>query len=144
MSGNLATEDIKLIADLIAINNEDIKFHFGTQIKALQEVNEVNHNSLYNELRELKSKSSATLIQATATNGRVNKIEAEIYGECNPKNKKQMKGKEGIIFYLDEVKKLRFTYKTWRHIVITGAIICAIFIKESRDFIFDKILNLKL
>lgn len=133
----------KAIIDLLTKQNDDLKDHFNTQVRALQEVHEVNHDNLFKEISEIKNTTNRTEALAKKTNGRVTRLEDEIYGEYDPKNK-IIKGREGVLYYLNEVKRLRFTYKTWRHIAVTFLILCALFIKESREFIWQKLINFKI
>lgn len=139
MSQDLSPESIKLIASLINNKNED-----------LDKVLKARHESLENKIRMIKTtvqENHAVSIEGRdlgrKTNGRVTKLENEIYGEIDTHGN-LIKGKEGTTFYLNEIKKLRFTYKTWRHVVITTLILSALFIKESREFIWEKLINFKI
>jgi hypothetical protein len=132
MNQNISPESLQLIANLINDKNDDLKKHVSDQIRMVKTTVQENH-AVSIEARDYGKE----------TNGRVTRLEDEIYGEYDPKNK-IIKGKEGVLFYIDEVKKLRFTYKTWRHIAFTFLVLCALFIRESREFIWEKFMNFKI
>jgi hypothetical protein len=73
--------------------------------------------------------------QAHLTNGNVLKINNTVFGEkdCNGEI---IKGREGMVHDISEIKKYRLIYKKPITIVAIFLVMTAIFVKESRDVIF--------
>ena len=85
MARSLTGDDILLISDLIEKNSEKTMKHVSTQIRMVKTTVQENH-SVSTETRDLAKK----------TNGRVTKLEDEIYGEVDIHGD-TIKGKEGIL-----------------------------------------------
>lgn len=131
MENYLSPESIKLIANLINDKNEDLKQHFATEIRMLKTTLQDTHQ-IASETREFAKK----------TNGRVTRVEDDIYGAVD-KNGKTVKGREGIIFDLNKVKVWDWLYDDWKIPLLLALLFVAISIEESREFmmkIIDKII----
>jgi len=131
MEQHISPESLRLIADLINDKNNDLKDHFANEIRMVKTTVQENHN-LAVESRDL----------IKITNGRVNKLEDGFYGELD-KNGKIIKGREGLLFDMEKIKKWHWLYSDWRVIASIFILTTAVYIKESRDFmikIIDKIL----
>lgn len=126
----------KEIIDLFLAQNKEIKEHFNTQVRTLQEVHEVNHNSLLKEIKETKANTEVT-------NGRVNKIEDDLYGEKDVHGNIK-KNQEGIVHNLNEIKKYRWFYKNWKIPVVIFLLTTWLFVKESRDLTIQALKFIKI
>ena len=130
MSQSLSPESIQLIANLINEKNEDLKDHMSDQIRMVKLTVQENHKVAL-ETRDL----------AKRTNGRVSKLEDEVYGETDT-NGKIIPGKEGMVFHLNLVKKWKWFYKNWHFPVGLLAFVLSLQIpsfKKIVDSIIDKI-----
>lgn len=131
MSGNLTTEDVQLIAGLINDKFTDLAKHVSKEIRMVKTTVQANH-SISIEARDL----------GKMTNGRVSKLEDDIYGEIDKHGNIQT-GKEGILHGFLYVEKWKWIYKYWQVPALITLFFTALYIKESRDFIIrimDKII----
>jgi len=130
MEQHISSESLQLIANLIKDKNADLKEHFDVQLRMIKTTVQENHN-LAIETRDLQK----------ITNGRVNMLENEMYGFVD-KNNSRIKGREGLLFKINEVEKWKWVYKNWKVPLAIFLFTTAIYVKESRDFmikLMDKI-----
>lgn len=111
MEQHLSPESLQLIANLINDKNRDLKEHLESKYEDL-------YNHISKEIRMVKTTvqenhaiASETRELARKTNGRVTKVENEIYGERDHAGD-VIKGKEGIINKM---------YKGRKHIIYAVA-----------------------
>lgn len=130
MNSNLSAEDLTLISNhlgkMFGSKIDDVHESVAKSMTALQKVNEVNHVSLHkeiidikNKINEIQEKGEDTNKHVKITNGRVTKLENNIFGERDP-NGNSIKGREGMAFYLEEIIKYRPLYKKIRTPFIIG------------------------
>jgi len=130
MEQHLSNESLQLIANLINDKNADLKEHFDVQLRMVKTTVQENHN-LATETRDLQK----------VTNGRLNRVEDDLYGAFD-KNCNKIPGREGLLSDFGRLKKWSWLYSDWRVAAMIFTITTAVYVKESRDFmikIIDKI-----
>lgn len=112
----------------------DMEKRVDLQIRELHQVHETNHNSLYYLIKKVEEDGVSTNQQAKLTNGNVLRINNTVFGEkdCNGDI---IKGKEGLVTEMSEVKRYRPFYRKPLTMAIIFLLMIAIFVEESRDMI---------
>ena len=137
MEQHLSPDSLRLIAELINDKNEDLKTHIQDRIRMVKMTSQDNNN----KMSELKIIITETRDLQRITNGRVNKIEDDLYGAID-KNGNKVTGRDGLINDIGQIKKWKWIYKDWRIPAAIAIGFIALFIQGSREYmikIIDKI-----
>ena len=124
----LSNDSLMLIAKLINDKNEDLKIHIQDQIRMVKMTSQDNNN----KMTELKEIITETRDLQKITNGRVNKIEDDVYGTTD-KHGDVIKGKEGLIHDINTIKKWNWFYKDWKIPTAFTAAMLFLFVEQSRN-----------